>query len=65
MRALDTRPDRAPKTQEISMRTASGGRSTRRRFLVGTGATAAGLAILPQPGLAGEEPKLNFYNWDT
>ena len=47
------------------MRTASGGRSTRRRFLVGTGATAAGLAILPQPGLAGEEPKLNFYNWDT
>ena len=47
------------------MRTASGGRSTRRRFLVGTSAAAAGLAILPQPGLAGEEPKLNFYNWDT
>ena len=47
------------------MRTVFGTRPTRRRFLAGTGAAAAGLAILPQAGLAGEEPRLNFYNWDT
>ena len=46
------------------MRTAFGIRPTRRRFLAGTGA-AAGLSILPQAAFAGEEPKLNFYNWDT
>ncbi len=47
------------------MRTASGVRPTRRRFLAGTGAAAAGLAFLPQAARAGEEPRLNFYNWDT
>ena len=47
------------------MRPAFGTRPTRRRFLAGTGAAAAGLAILPQGGLAKEAPKLNFYNWDT
>ena len=47
------------------MRTASGLRPTRRRFLAGTGAAAAGLAFLPQAAAAGEEPRLNFYNWDT
>ncbi len=46
------------------MRTAFGTRPTRRRFLGGAGA-AAGFSILPQAGFAGEEPKLNFYNWDT
>lgn len=46
------------------MRTAFGIRPTRRRFLAGTGA-AAGLSILPQAAFAGEEPQLNFYNWDT
>ena len=46
------------------MRTAFGIRPTRRRFLAGTGA-AAGLSILPQAAFAREEPKLNFYNWDT
>jgi spermidine/putrescine transport system substrate-binding protein len=38
---------------------------SRRRFLAGTGAVAAGLAILPRSGKAAEEPLLNFYNWDT
>lgn len=47
------------------MRPAFATRPTRRRFLAGTGAAAAGLAILPQASLAREEPKLNFYNWDT
>ena len=47
------------------MRTAFGTRPTRRRFLAGAGAAAAGLSFLPQTALAGEEPKLNFYNWDT
>ncbi len=40
-------------------------RLSRRRFLAGTGAAAAGLSILPRAGRAAEEPKLNFYNWDT
>ena len=47
------------------MRTAFGTRPTRRRFLAGAGAAAAGLAFLPQAAPAGEEPRLNFYNWDT
>ena len=47
------------------MRPAFGTRPTRRRFLAGTGTAAAGLVVLPQAALAGEEPKLNFYNWDT
>ncbi|MCY4488500.1 MAG: spermidine/putrescine ABC transporter substrate-binding protein [Deltaproteobacteria bacterium] len=38
-------------------------RLTRRRFLGGAVAAAA-LSILPRDSFAGEEPKLNFYNWD-
>ena len=38
---------------------------TRRTFLAGLGATAAGISLLPRGSWAGEEPKLNFYNWDT
>ena len=47
------------------MRTAFGIRPTRRRFLAGAGVAAAGLSFLPRAALAGEEPRLNFYNWDT
>lgn len=38
---------------------------SRRSFLAGTGAVAAGVTILPKGSFAAEEPKLNFYNWDT
>jgi spermidine/putrescine transport system substrate-binding protein len=38
-------------------------RPTRRSFLAGTGAVAAGLTIRPNSALAAG--KLNFYNWDT
>ena len=38
---------------------------TRRSFLAGTGAIAAGLSLGPQFARAAEEKKLNFYNWDT
>ncbi len=37
---------------------------SRRSFLVGSGAVAAGFSIVPR-GFAAEEAKLNFYNWDT
>lgn len=40
-------------------------RPTRRSFLAGTGAAAAGLTFLPKSGWSAEEKKLNFYNWDT
>lgn len=40
-------------------------RLTRRSFLQGLGAVAAGLTFLPQEGWSAEEKKLNFYNWDT
>ena len=40
-------------------------RVSRRRFLAGTGAVAAGLTIMPRHGWSAEEPKLNLYNWDT
>ena len=40
-------------------------RTSRRAFLAGTGAAAAGLTILPGVGWSAEEAKLNFYNWDT
>ncbi len=40
-----------------------GTRPTRRHFLAGT--AAAGLSFLPRTVFAGEEPRLNFYNWDT
>ena len=36
----------------------------RRSFLAGMGAAAAGLTLGPR-AFAAEEPKLNFYNWDT
>ena len=38
---------------------------SRRSFLAGTGAVAAGVTLMPKLGFAAEEPKLNFYNWDT
>ena len=38
---------------------------SRRAFLAGSGAVAAGLAFAPRFGWSAEEPKLNFYNWDT
>ena len=38
---------------------------SRRRFLAGTGAVAAGLSILPREGWSAEEAQLNLYNWDT
>jgi len=40
-------------------------RATRRSFLAGSGAVAAGVTLLPTLGWAAEEKKLNFYNWDT
>ena len=42
-----------------------GGRLSRRRFLAGTGAAAAGLTFAPKLSWSVEEAKLNFYNWDT
>jgi spermidine/putrescine transport system substrate-binding protein len=41
------------------------GRLSRRSFLAGTGAVAAGISVLPRDGWSAEEAKLNFYNWDT
>lgn len=41
------------------------GRLSRRGFLAGTGAVAAGLTVVPRFAGAAEEKKLNFYNWDT
>ena len=38
---------------------------SRRAFLAGTGAVAAGLTVAPRFGWSAEEAKLNFYNWDT
>jgi len=38
---------------------------SRRSFLAGTGAVAAGLTFGPKFSLGAEENKLNFYNWDT
>ncbi len=40
-------------------------RPTRRSFLSTTGALAVGLTLLPRRTLSQEEPRLNFYNWDT
>jgi len=39
--------------------------ASRRSFLAGTGAVAAGLTFAPYKSFAAEEMKLNFYNWDT
>ncbi|HSR71282.1 MAG TPA: extracellular solute-binding protein [Kiloniellales bacterium] len=38
---------------------------SRRSFLAGTGAVAAGLSFGPKFAFGAEEPELNFYNWDT
>lgn len=38
---------------------------SRRSFLAGTGAVAAGVTLGPKFGWGAEEAKLNFYNWDT
>ena len=38
---------------------------SRRSFLTGLGAVAAGLKLAPGTAFAQEEKKLNFYNWDT
>lgn len=38
---------------------------SRRRFLSGTGAVAAGITLSPRLGWGAEEKKLNLYNWDT
>ncbi len=38
-------------------------RLSRRHFLRGLGAVAAGLTFLPREGWSAEEKKLNFYNW--
>ena len=40
-------------------------RLTRRSFLQGTGAAAAGLTFRPTFAKASEEAKVNLYNWDT
>ena len=42
-----------------------GTRFTRRSFLAGTGAVAAGVSLVPGGAWSAEEAKLNFYNWDT
>ena len=39
--------------------------TSRRSFLAGTGAVAAGLSLGPKFSWGAEEAKLNFYNWDT
>jgi spermidine/putrescine transport system substrate-binding protein len=39
--------------------------ASRRNFLIGSGAVAAGLTLLPFKAFSAEEKKLNFYNWDT
>ncbi len=38
---------------------------SRRGFLAGMGAVAAGVSFMPRQGFSAEEKKLNFYNWDT
>ena len=40
-------------------------RLSRRHFLRGLGAVAAGWTFFPREGWSAEEKKLNFYNWDT
>ena len=42
-------------------------RTTRRSLLKGLGAAAVGISLIGKksPAWADEEPKLNFYNWDT
>ena len=42
-----------------------GRRLSRRQFLAGTGAVAAGLSLIPSSTWPYQVSKLNFYNWDT
>ncbi len=39
--------------------------TSRRKFLAGSGAIAAGLTFAPYKSFSAEEKKINFYNWDT
>ena len=39
--------------------------ASRRSFLAGTGAIAAGLTFAPYKSFSAEEKVINFYNWDT
>ncbi|MGI9371099.1 MAG: ABC transporter substrate-binding protein [Hyphomicrobiales bacterium] len=39
--------------------------ASRRQFLAGTGAVAAGLTLAPYKSFAADEKKVNLYNWDT
>ena len=39
--------------------------TSRRKFLAGTGAVAAGLTFAPYKSFSAEEKKINFYNWNT
>jgi len=47
------------------MKTRRGRWLSRRSFLAGTGAVAAGITFGPKFARSAEEPQLNFYNWDT
>ena len=49
----------------MEMNPKNNSRLSRRHFLQGLGAVAAGLTFLPFEGWSAEEKKLNFYNWDT
>ena len=49
----------------MKMNPKNNSRLSRRHFLRGLGAVAAGLTFLPREGWSAEEKKLNFYNWDT
>ncbi|MGQ0673470.1 MAG: ABC transporter substrate-binding protein [Hyphomicrobium sp.] len=50
-----------------TLKSMMGRRRTRRSFLSGLGAAAIGISFSDRllAGAAAEEPKLNFYNWDT
>ena len=47
------------------MKKRRGSAFSRRSFLAGTGAVAAGLSIRPRLAFSADEARLNFYNWDT
>ena len=49
----------------MKMNPKNNSRLSRRHFLRGLGAVAAGLTFFPREGWSAEEKKLNFYNWDT
>ncbi len=39
--------------------------TSRRSFLAGTGAVAAGITLAPHKSFSAEDKVINFYNWDT